>query len=86
MESQAFKVYTIDHGAIQSAEVKDTEGQGHGALAGMLKDWVTAAGIDIYAGCTGAADDAVRALLAGELTQNDTPTCDHHHGVHTCHA
>ncbi|MBQ1876729.1 MAG: hypothetical protein II145_08500 [Selenomonas sp.] len=36
MESQAFKVYTIDHGAIQSAEVKDTEGQGHGALAGLL--------------------------------------------------
>ncbi|MCI7331304.1 MAG: NifB/NifX family molybdenum-iron cluster-binding protein [Selenomonadaceae bacterium] len=102
-KTQAFKVYTIEHGAIQSAEVKDTEGQGHGALAGMLKDWgvdtllcggmgmgaqnaLTAAGIDIYAGCTGAADDAVRALLAGELTQNDTPTCDHHHGVHTCHA
>ena len=102
-KTQAFKVYTIEHGAIQSAEVKDTEGQGHGALAGMLKDWgvdtllcggmgmgaqnaLTAAGIDIYAGCTGAADDAVRALLAGELTQNDTSTSDHHHGVHTCHA
>ena len=102
-KTQAFKVYDIEKGTITSTEVKDTEGQGHGALAGLLKDWgvdtllcggmgmgaknaLAEAGIDIYAGCTGAADDAVSALLAGTLAKNDTATCDHHHGAHTCHA
>lgn len=102
-KTQAFKVYDIEKGAIKASEVKDTEGQGHGALAGLLKGWgvdtllcggmgmgaknaLAEAGIDIYAGCTGAADDAVNALLAGTLAKNDAATCDHHHGAHTCHA
>lgn len=102
-KTQAFKVYDIEKGAIQASEVKDTEGQGHGALAGLLRGWgvdtlicggmgmgaknaLADAGIEIYAGCTGAADDAVAALLAGTLAKSDAATCDHHHGEHTCHA
>ena len=101
-KTQAFKVYDIEKGVIQSSKVKDTEGQGHGALAGLLKGWgvdtllcggmgmgaknaLADAGIDIYAGCTGAADDAVQALLAGTLAKSDAATCDHH-CAHTCHA
>lgn len=102
-KTQAFKVYDIERGAVKSAEVKGTEGQGHGALAGLLRSWgvdtlicggmgmgaknaLADAGIDIYAGCTGAADDAANALIAGTLAKNDAATCDHHHGAHTCHA
>ncbi|WP_294158392.1 NifB/NifX family molybdenum-iron cluster-binding protein [uncultured Selenomonas sp.] len=102
-KTQAFKVYDIEKGAVKSAEVKDTEGQGHGALAGLLRSWgvdtlicggmgmgarnaLADAGIDIYAGCTGAADDAANALIAGTLAKSDAATCDHHHGEHTCHA
>ena len=33
-----FKVYTIEDGKITSSEVVDTNGSGHGALAGLLAD------------------------------------------------
>ena len=49
------------------------------------------AGIRLYAGCTGSADDRVSELLAGSLAHADGATCDHHHdeghdcgGQHTC--
>ena len=34
--TQQFKVYEVENGAIVSSEVVDTNGSGHGALAGLL--------------------------------------------------
>lgn len=35
--TQQFKVYDVDKGVITASEVVDTNGSGHGALAGVLK-------------------------------------------------
>ncbi len=37
--TQKFKVYEIADGKVSGAEVRDTEGSGHGALAGLLSAW-----------------------------------------------
>ena len=99
-----FKVYEVEDGKIVSAEVIDTNGSGHGALAGLLQTQdiqvlicggigggaqaaLAAAGIQLYGGVAGDADDAVEALLAGELAFNPNVRCNHHdhHGEgHTC--
>ena len=45
------------------------------------------AGIKLYAGCTGSADERVAELLNGTLTYAEAATCDHHHGEghdHSC--
>lgn len=44
------------------------------------------AGIKLYAGCTGDADERVAELLNGTLTYAEAATCDHHHDgeAHTC--
>ena len=51
-------------------------GIGAGAQAAL-----TQAGITLYGGVTGSADEAVRALLAGQLRYDPDVHCDHHgHG------
>ncbi len=46
------------------------------------------AGIELYGGCSGSADAAVEALLAGKLNFNPNVQCDHHgehhHEGHDC--
>ena len=43
------------------------------------------AGIQLYAGCTGSADERVAELLNGTLVFAQSATCDHHHGEeHHC--
>ena len=34
--TQQFKIYEVENGAVVSSEVVDTNGSGHGALAGLL--------------------------------------------------
>ena len=34
--TQQFKIYEVENGSIISSEVVDTNGSGHGALAGLL--------------------------------------------------
>ena len=101
----AFKVYEISDGKIVSSEVIDTNGTGHGALAGFLEDIgaevmicggigggaiaaMNEAGIKVYAGAGGMADDAVSSYVAGTLPEIGDATCDHHehegHGEHGC--
>ena len=101
----AFKVYEITEGKLVSSEVIDTNGTGHGALAGFLEDIgaeimicggigggaiaaMNEAGIKVYAGASGSADDAVNAYVAGTLPEIGDATCDHHeheeHGGHGC--
>jgi predicted DNA-binding protein (UPF0251 family)/predicted Fe-Mo cluster-binding NifX family protein len=93
--SEAFKVYDIDNDKIVSSEVIGTNGQGHGALAGVLsmnqidvlicggigggaQSALANAGIELCAGASGDADEAVKAYLAGKLV-NTGSNCDHHH-------
>ena len=77
------------HGALAGflknaqADVLICGGIGGGAQMAMQE-----AGIALYGGNMGSADEAVAAFLAKTLVQNDNPTCDHHdheHGEeHSC--
>lgn len=109
--TEQFKVYEVENGKVVRSTVQSTEGQGHGALAGVLRAIgadilicggigggarmaLQEAGVSLYAGVSGSADQAVEALLAGTLAQNTEATCDHHGhehhgeggcGEHGCH-
>ena len=93
--TEQFKIYEVVDGKVVSSEVVDTNGSGHGALAGFLQERrvdalicggigggaqnaLAAAGIRLYAGCSGSADAAVEALLKNELEYHEDATCDHH--------
>ena len=93
--TEQFKIYEVEDGKVVSSEVVDTNGSGHGALAGFLQERqvdalicggigggaqnaLAAAGIRLYAGCSGSADAAVEALLKNELEYHEDATCDHH--------
>ena len=110
-----FKLFQVDGGAVTSSRVVDTNGSGHGALAGFLaahhvdalicggigggaKTALAQAGIQLYGGVSGNADEAVNALLTGTLGYNPNVHCSHHDhegeghacgehscGEHSCH-
>ena len=96
--TEQFKIYEVADGKIVSEEVVDTNGSGHGALAGFLmKHGVEAlicggiggaqmalaeAGIKLYGGVSGEADAAVHALLAENLGFNTDVQCSHHNQKH----
>ena len=97
--TQQFKMYQVENNAVVSCEIVDTNGSGHGALAGFLrahgvdtlicggigggaKTALSEAGIQIYPGACGAADQQVSDLLAGKLFYNPDTLCSHHHGEH----
>ena len=101
--TEQFKVYEIEEGKVVSSEVLDTNGSGHGALAGFLKNLgvdvlicggigmgaqmaLREAGIKLFGGACGNADEAVEAFLANALKYDPDAKCDHHgHGEgHTC--
>ena len=104
--TEQFKIYDIEDGKIISSEVIDTNGQGHGALAGVLggakvdalicggigmgaQMALAEAGIKLYGGVQGDADEAAQALAEGRLEYNPDAKCDHHghecgHGNHEC--
>ena len=87
---------------IVSSEVVDTNGSGHGALAGFLKEHkvdtlicggigggaktaLANAGISLYGGVSGNADEVVNVFLNDKLQYNPNIECSHHHeGEHTC--
>ena len=102
--TEAFKIYDIADDKVVSAEVVDTNGSGHGALAGFLvahgvdtlicggigggaQNALAQAGIRLFGGVSGNADEAVNALLAGNLGYDPDVDCNHHvhHGEgHSC--
>ncbi len=104
--TEQFKVYDIENGKIQMTSVVDTNGNGHGALAGILKEGgintlicggigngakraLAEAGIELYGGVSGDADQAVADLLSDSLKYNPNVVCnhhgEHHHGDgHNC--
>ena len=100
-----FKLYDVEDGKIVNAEVIDTNGSGHGALAGLLSSLnadvlicggigggaqmaLAQAGIKLFGGVHGNADEAVEAFLANSLNYDPEAKCDHHdhhHGEgHNC--
>lgn len=108
--TEQFKLYDVENGAVTSSQVVGTNGEGHGALAGFLKNSdvdalicggigggaqaaMKEAGITIYGGVSGSADEAVQKLLAGELVFDPDVVCSHHDGQqedggcgqHGCH-
>lgn len=102
-----FKLYDVEDGGIVRTAVVDTQGSGHGALAGFLTAFgvdavicggigggaqvaLARAGIILYGGVSGSADEAVNALLSGSLNFDPDICCDHHGeghncGSHSCH-
>ena len=93
--TEQFKVYDVENGKIVFSEVVDTNGSGHGALAGVLSALhvdalicggigggaqaaLAAAGIQLYGGVSGDADQAAEALAAGTLAYNPNVMCSHH--------
>ena len=98
-----FKLYEVMDGKVVSSEVIDTNGTGHGALAGFLRNIgaevlicggigggaqlaMNEAGIKLFAGASGPADEAVIAFASGTLPEFGEATCDHHdhHEEHDC--
>ena len=53
-----------------------------GGIGGGAQAALRTVGVQLYAGVRGNADDAVAALLKGELVYAEGATCDHHHGEH----
>lgn len=49
-----------------------------GGIGDGAKTALSDAGISLYGGVTGSADDAVNALLAGKLSYNPNVKCTHH--------
>lgn len=93
--TEYFKVYDIEDGSVKNAQVVSTNGQGHGALAGVLRNLgadalicggigggaqmaLAEAGIKLYGGCAGSADQAVNDFIAGKLNYQEDVKCDHH--------
>ena len=64
-----------------------------GGIGGCARVALDKAGIKLYGGVHGDADDAVNALLAGELAYDPNARCSHHDcgsghhdcGSHHCH-
>ena len=101
--TEQFKLYDVEDGKIVSSRIVDTNGNGHGVLAGFLKAAevdalicggigmgarmaLAEAGIKLYGGVQGMADEAAKALAEGNLNYDPDARCDHHehHGDHGC--
>ena len=96
--TEQFKVYEIEDGKILSEHVMGTDGQGHGALAGLLRTRsidalicggigggartaLAEAGVKLYPGVSGDADEAAKAFAEGRLDFDPDAQCaDHGHG------
>ena len=51
-----------------------------GGIGGGAQRAMEAAGVELYTGIKGNADEAVKAYLAGTLRKNGGPSCNHHDG------
>lgn len=57
-----------------------------GGIGGGARTALAQAGIELYPGASGDADQAVEALLSGSLVYDPNTVCSHHHegGEHNC--
>ena len=83
--TQIIETGSSGHGALagllqqRQVEVLICGGIGGGAQAALAQ-----AGIQLYGGVTGDADDAVADFLAGQLAYNPCIRCNHHGEGHSC--
>lgn len=59
-----------------------------GGIGGGARIALSQAGIELYPGASGEADQAVEALLNGSLNYDPDTVCSHHHEggeAHSCH-
>ena len=98
--TQEFKIYEVEDGKVISSEIIGSDGQGHGALAGLLSnksiDVLICGGIGGGAQaalseqgielCAGASGDADAAVEAYLKGElvNSGVNCNHHGEGHTC--
>lgn len=54
-----------------------------GGIGAGARTALAQAGIRLYAGVSGSADQAVDSLLSGSLVYHDNATCDHHEHGHS---
>lgn len=54
-----------------------------GGIGGGARMALAEAGIELYGGVNGSADNAVKAFLEGNLNYNPNVLCSHHHGEHS---
>lgn len=97
--TEQFKIYEISDGKVTKTEILDANGQGHGALAGLLQNngvemlicggigggaklALAGAGIRVFAGVSGKADDAAEAFLNDTLLYSENVTCGGQEGGH----
>ena len=101
--TEQFKVYTVEDGKLTDSQIINTDGKGHGALAGFLKEQgidtlicggigggarnaLAEAGIELYPGAAGNADEQVSSFLEGKLSYDPNTLCSHHdHHGHEHH-
>ena len=93
--TEQFKFYDIENDKIVNTQVADTNGQGHGAIAGFLKNAgvdvlicggigggaqtaLGEAGIQLFGGVSGEADEVVNTYIAGKLNYDPDVKCSHH--------
>ena len=93
--TSTFKIYEVNDNTITNSELVDTNGNGHGALVGFLKQHdvnvlicggigagaknaLSEAGITLYGGACGFADEQVSSFLQGNLQYNPNIQCSHH--------
>jgi len=93
--TEQFKLYDVENGMITKEQIVDTNGSGHGALAGFLKAAevdalicggigggaqmaLAEAGVRLYGGVQGSADEAAKALAEGRLAFDPDVKCNHH--------
>ena len=55
-----------------------------GGIGGGAQVALNDAGIKLYGGVSGSADEAVNAYLAGKLDYNPDVHCNHHEHEHSC--
>ena len=53
-----------------------------GGIGEGAQNALNEAGIKFYAGVSGDADEAVKSFLAGNLSYNPSPVCNHHEHHH----
>lgn len=56
-----------------------------GGIGGGAQVALASAGIKLYGGASGDADEAVKHLIAGDLNFNPDVQCNHHGADHKCH-
>lgn len=85
-ETQVIDTMGSGHGALAGFLVQNgVDALICGGIGGGAQSALAAAGIKLYGGASGNADNAVKLLLDGSLLFNPDVKCSHHeHGEHSC--